>query len=179
MITHEEALKLLHKHGIGGFVLKHILKVNQISVYLAKKLKEKGENVNVELTDIASLLQDIGKKLSDSTPMNHVDAGVKILNDEGMRDIGEIIKKHSINAIVEEDKIPTTWEEKLIFYTDRRVIEDKLVSLDERITDLRTRYPDIEKFLWKAVPKIAKLEEEIFSILDISKDLTELDGVIY
>ncbi|MBT3304189.1 HD domain-containing protein [Candidatus Woesearchaeota archaeon] len=174
MITHEEALDLLKKHGIEGFVLKHVLRVNQIAVYLAKKLKEKGESVNVELTDIASLLHDIGKKLADSTPMNHIDAGVKILNDEGMKEIGEVIKKHSINAIVEEDKIPTTWEEKLIFYADRRVIEDKIASLDERITDLKTRYPDIEKFLGEAVPKIKKLEETIFNILDISKDLTEL-----
>lgn len=174
MITHEEALKLLKKYGIGSKVLKHILKVNQISVYLAKKLKEKGVNVDVELTDIASLLHDIGKKLSDETPMNHVEAGVKILNDEGMQEIGEIIKKHSINAIVEEDNIPTTWEEKLIFYADRRVVEDQLVSLDERITDLRTRYPDIEEFLSKAIPKIKELENEIFSLINTSKELKEL-----
>jgi len=107
--------------------------------------------------------------------MNHVDAGVIILKGEDLPEIAEIIRKHSINAIVEKDKIPTTWEEKLLYYADRRACEDKLVSIDERISDLRMRYPDIDSFIAEAEPKLKLLEKEIFDKLDIDPKLNELN----
>jgi len=106
--------------------------------------------------------------------MIHVEAGVIILKGEDLPKIAEIIRKHSINAIVEEDKIPTTWEEKLIYYSDRRACEDQLVTVDERILDLKKRYPDINSFIAEAEPKIKLLEKEIFDKLDISPELNEL-----
>lgn len=41
MPTRDDCLNLLEKHGIIGRVLRHSLKVNQIAVFLGKKLKER------------------------------------------------------------------------------------------------------------------------------------------
>ncbi len=174
MITKIRALKILEEEKIEGRVLRHSLRVNQIAVFLGKKLYSKGENVNIKLLDIASLLHDVGKKLSDETGKDHVETGIKILKDRGLNEIAEIIRKHSINAVIEEDKVPGTWEEKILYYADRRAMEDKLVSLDERISDLRKRYPEIEKFLADALPKIKAIEKEIFDIIKIEKELGEI-----
>ncbi|MFO8152613.1 HD domain-containing protein [Thioalkalivibrio sp.] len=174
MISHKQALKILKEKRIEGKVLRHSLKVNQIAMFLGKKLSSKGENVNLELLDAASLLHDVGKKLSDDTGKNHIETGVKILQDRGLTEIAEVIRKHSINAIVEKDKIPQTWEEKLVYYADKRVREDKIVSLDERMADLRKRYPNLRKPLTNIIPKIKAIEEEIFNIVEINKRLKEI-----
>ncbi len=174
MISRTNCLKLLDKHGIRGRVLNHILKVEQIAVFLGEKLKGKGINIDIDLLRVSALLHDIGKDLADHTKMDHVEAGVTILKEEGLSEIAEVIRKHPINAIVEEDKIPMTWEEKLVFYADRRACEDQLVSVDERILDLRRRYPSIDLFIAKAEPKIKQLEKEIFDKIDVDVELNEL-----
>jgi len=174
MINRENCLKLLDKHGIQGKVLNHILKVEKIAVFLGEKLKEKGFLIDIELLQASALLHDIGKNYADHSKMNHVEAGEIILKSEGFPEVAEIIRKHSINAIVEEDKVPRTWEEKLVYYADRRAKEDQLVSVDERISDLKKRYPDINSFIDNAEPKIKLLEKEIFEKIDVSIELTEL-----
>lgn len=175
MMTQNKWLKLLEKHGIQGGALRHSLEVNRIAVFLGKKLKESGIDITLELLDAASLLHDIGKRLADETDMGHVEAGVKILKDEGFPQIAEIIRKHSISAIVEEDETPVTWEEKLVFYADKRVRGDELVSLDERLADLRERYPELIGLLEKAEPKLRLLEKEIFDRIDVDVELKELE----
>jgi len=177
MISKTEALKILEEEGIEGRVLRHSLRVNQIAIFLGKKLYSKGEKINLKLLDVASLLHDVGKKLADETGKDHVETGVKILQDRGLMEIAEVIRKHSINAVVEEDKIPNTWEEKILFYADKRARGDKLVSLNDRIEDLKRRYPDIQKFISKALPKINKIEEEIFNIIGINKNLDEIEDL--
>ena len=160
--TKEEALGLLKKHGIEGNVLCHVKKVNEVAMKIGLKLKEEGENVNISLLDAASLLHDIGKRLSDITDMNHIEAGVKILKDEGMPEIAEVISKHATTSLLDPDTEPKTWEEKIVYYADMRVVEDELVSLDERINYLVTRYPQLKKVIPKVLPKIKNIEKEIF-----------------
>ncbi len=150
--------------------MRHSLKVNQLAMFLGKKLKDKGEDVNLELLEVSSLLHDVGKLLGDKIG-SHITAGCKILNERGLPDIANIIKKHPIYAILNEDTTPKTWEEKLVFYADRRVMEDKIVSLDERTNDHAKRKPKIKKILPKVLPKIKKLEDEIFNIIGIEKDI--------
>ena len=174
MPTRDDCLRLLEKHGIRGRVLKHSLEVNRIAVFLGKKLEESGIDINIELLDAASLLHDIGKRLADETDMGHVVAGVRILEEEGFPQVAEIVGKHSITAIVEGDKTPVTWEEKLVFYADKRVRGDELVSLDERLADLRKRYPEMIDLLEKAEPNIRSLEKEIFDRIDVTIDLKGL-----
>jgi len=65
-------------------------------------------------------------------------------------------------------------EEKLIYYADRRACEYQLVSVDERISDLKKRYPDIVSFMCRAESKIKILEKEIFEKINVSIWLEEL-----
>jgi putative nucleotidyltransferase with HDIG domain len=73
MITKKEALKILEEEGIEGRVLQHSLRVNQISLFLGRKLYSEGEDINLKLLDVASLLHDVGKKLSDKTKKDHIE----------------------------------------------------------------------------------------------------------
>ena len=197
--SREESFKILEDLRTPKHVISHSLMVNKVAVFLAKRLRQKGEKINLKLVDRASLLHDclrvcdfnnfnqeyfeeeiteedkvlwnkIKKKYSEK---NHGQAACEFFKEK-YPEMAEVIRKHSINAIVEEDKIPTTWEEKLVYYADRRVCEDQLVSVDERISDLKKRYPDINSLIVKAEPKIKLLEKDIFDKLKIDVKLTKL-----
>ncbi len=159
----EESFGLLKKHGIEGNVLRHVMKVNEVAMKIGRKLKEEGVDVDLHLLEAASLLHDIGKVLSDVTDMNHIEAGVKILKEEGMPEIAEVISKHGTTSVLDPDTEPNSWEEKIIYYADMRVVEDELVSLDERIDYLVTRYPQLKEVMPKVLPKIKNIEKEIFT----------------
>ncbi len=118
MVTRKEALNILKEEGIEGGVLRHSFKVNQVAVFLGKKIMAQGVKINLYLLDVASLLHDVGKILSDKTDKNHTDAGAEILKKRGLPGVAEIIRKHPINAVLEQETIPKTWEEKRLFYAN-------------------------------------------------------------
>ena len=68
-----------------------------------------------------------------------------------------------------------TWEEKIVFYADKRVVDDKIVSLEERLKYIKNRYAHINEKLMDKYSEIEKkiliLENEIFSEINIAKDL--------
>jgi len=83
-------------------------------------------------------------------------------------------------GILDEKEKPTTWEEKLVYYADKRVMHDRIVPLKERLEEAHKRnvhlhgtqtQSDINAS--KVDPLIFKLEEEIFSKIDISPDLPD------
>ncbi|MFA4855017.1 MAG: HDIG domain-containing metalloprotein [archaeon] len=69
------------------------------------------------------------------------------------------------------------WEEKIVYYADKRVNHDKIVSLDERFDYLLKRY-GIEKGIRRTFlhckPLVEKLEKEIFSKIDAGPELEGL-----
>jgi len=169
--THKESLKLLKKYGIEGKVLDHCLIVNKIALFLGKKLKEKGKELNLKLLDAASLLHDIGKLRSDKTGKDHLEEGVNILNEEGFPEVAVLIGKHRLDKILNNSLI--TWEEKIIYYSDRRGGLN-LMLCNERFKDMLKRYPNMKEIIKKVKPKLKKLEKEIFDILKIDKNLESL-----
>jgi len=60
-----------------------------------------------------------------------------------------IIRKHGLKNITTDEFIPKTWEEKVVFYADKRVKNEKIVSVDERFEYIKKRYnkDDVEKEL--------------------------------
>jgi len=172
--TSEKSLKLLEKYEIKGDILKHSKLVNKIAMFLGRRLKERGEKLNLKLLNAISLLHDIGKVKSDETGKEHADEGKEILIKEGYSEIAELIPKHRIDKIYYESL--DTWEEKILYYADRRA-GVKIMSLEKRIKDMLTRHPQLEKDIPKFKPKIKELEREIFNILKINKDLEEIKEV--
>lgn len=167
MLSHKQALKLLKKHGIAGGVLNHCVAVNIFVVELAKKLKNSGEKININLIDVASLLHDIGELASDNSGKCHVEEGANILIEEGYPKIAKIIEKHKINFILDENKKPRTWEEKIVYYADKRVISGTPISLEERFENWKKKHSDIETLKKKILPKIKEIEKEIMEKINV------------
>jgi len=167
MLTEKKALELIKKEKLQDNVIAHTMQVNKIANFLAKELKEKGENVNLELINVASLLHDIGRGRDHKT---HVEIGTKLLKEMGEEEIAKVIAAHGLIRIQNFKN----WEEKIVYYADGRVNHDKIVSLQERIDDIVTRYPKFEEKMTEYTLAAKEVEKEIFDLIGWDKENLEL-----
>ena len=131
----EECFFILKKNKTPSEVIKHCKTVCKVAEDIANKLIKKGFKINKELVVAASLLHDIEREKD-----NHVIEGAKLLKNLGFCEISKVTRKHSLYKIENEDVQPKTIEEKIVFYADKRVKDNKIVSLEERFEDIKKRY---------------------------------------
>ena len=77
----------------------------------------------------------------------------------GYPEVGILIKKHGLKHSFHDEFTPKTWEEKVIFYSDKRVKNDKIVSLDERFEYIKQRYK--REIVEKEIELIKNIEKEL------------------
>jgi uncharacterized protein len=196
----EKALQdLIEKYRVPLHIRAHMEKVAGVALFLARKLIAQGEKVDLHNLRQASLLHDILKLcdfkelrleyftqtysqedvhfwtelIKSCSHKGHIQAAYELLIGLDEPELAEIVKKHRFNCLIEESEKPVTWEEKLLYYADKRVMHDKVVSIKERLEDGRKRYfPDgkvpvddslVEKALFE-------LEQEICGRAEIKPD---------
>jgi len=133
--TKEECLDILNKNKTLSNIIEHCKAVCKVAEEVADKLIARGINVNKELVVAAAMLHDIERNKE-----NHIEKGVKLLKSLSFHEVSNVVKKHSLYNIDKEEIQPKTVEEKIIFYSDKRVKGNKIVSLEERFEDLEKRY---------------------------------------
>ncbi len=151
--TKEECLKILKENSVPDNIIAHSKAVCNIALKIADLLEKKGIKLNRNLIVAASLLHDV-KKLSLN---DHVAEGFELLKSLGFEKVAEVIKKHGLYHLGKDDFTPKTWEEKIVFYADKRVKGNKIVSVDERFEYIKQRYKkdDVENEI-KFTKKIEK-----------------------
>jgi HD superfamily phosphohydrolase YqeK len=198
--TRDECLALIEEYCVPPHIAGHSLVVAKLAVFLARRLKDKGVDVNIDLVDRACLLHDIARvcdfaqgtyngpqtdisqeckekwqQLRDKYKgMPHEYAAYEILKDK-YPVLALAVRKHRYKDIADEEKKPNTWEEKLLYYADKRVMHERIVSLEERLTDGHKRNvhfyasPAESKMVTAKIdPLIYELEKQIFDKLDIT-----------
>ncbi len=169
--TKEECFRLWDGYKMPPNIRRHTLQVARIAVFMAKKLKEKGIDIDVTLAERGALLHDIDKILTLKND-RHGEVAEKILLRRGYPEIAKIASRHRFRYIREPD---LTWEEKVVNYADKRVKHDRIVSLDERFTDLLLRY-DVKIPDHEAIQMFFQLEKELFGIIRL--DPMRLEGYL-
>ncbi len=198
--TRKECFEIIKRHHVPLHIVKHGLAAAKLAVFLAQRLKEKNIEVNVDLVDRACLLHDIARfcdfRESDYNGLKqtiveqdkakwqqlkvkyqglcHEDIAYELLRKK-YPELALTIKKHRYMAILDEKEKPTTWEEKLVYYADKRVMHDKIVPLKERLEEAHKRnvhlhgtqtQSDIKT--GEVDPLIFELEEEIFNKIELN-----------
>jgi len=198
--TRRQCFDIIKEYRVPSHILKHSLAVAKLAVFLAERLKEKGAAVDVDLVDRACLLHDIVRvcdfKELDYRDFNqtvteqdkakwqqirarykgigHEDAAYEILREKFPL-LALTIKKHKYMAMLDEETRPNTWEEKLVYYADMRVMHDKIMPLETRLKEAHKR----NAFLHgskaqskintaKVDPLIYRLEQEIFDKIGLN-----------
>lgn len=133
--SREECLTLLKANNTPSNVIKHCIAVCDFALDLAEKIQKSNHKVNIGLVAAACLLHDI-----ERSKENHVEEGAELLKRLGYAQVAKTAKKHGLNNIYIDGLAPKTTEEKIVFYADKRVVEDKVVGLRERFTYLEKKY---------------------------------------
>lgn len=204
--TRQQCLELIEELHVPLHIKKHSLAVAKLGVFLAKKLQEKGVPVNIDLVDRACLLHDILRicdfsesdyhKFADTateegrahwqnlkakySAVRHEEAAYELLKEE-YPELALTIRKHRYMALLDEKERPKTWEEKLVYYADKRVMADRIVPLQTRLVEAHKRniYLHGSKAqsrinTAKVDPLIYELEKEIFAEIGLNPaDVTD------
>jgi uncharacterized protein len=209
--SHDECLAMIRECHVPVHIMKHAEAVAKLGVFLAERLQDKGVDVDIALVERACLLHDLFRicdcPLEDFSwfeqsvteqdivkwrrlkaehgQRRHEEAADAFLKDK-YPVLAATIRKHRYTAVIDEDDLPESWEEKLVYYADKRAMHDTIVPLKDRLEDAhkrsaflltkagKPRRVDMEK---KVDTQIFRLEEEIFSRIGLDPD-DVTDGLI-
>ena len=134
--TKEECLKILKSNNVPDNIIAHSKQVCNVALKIIDLLEKKRIKVNKNLAAAGALLYDV-KKLSQN---DHVIEGYEFIKSLGFQEVAEVMKKHGLYNLDKDEFVPKTWEEKIVFYADKRVKGNKIVSVDERFEYIKQRY---------------------------------------
>jgi uncharacterized protein len=162
-------------------IVAHSLQVCRVGMCLADHLKLQGIDLDGRLVQAAALLHDITKTRSFETEENHALTGGQLLSERGYVEVGNLVRQH---VHLDQYFFQTgPGEVEIINYADKRVLHDRIVSLDERMDYILDRYgknPELQQKIQMLLGKTKALEENIFSHLsfspnDLQRHLTSPD----
>lgn len=188
-----EIIQLYAEFHTPPHVREHCGMVEYVAVEFGKKFLEKGILVNLELIKAAALLHDFvrivdfrtfepekfpfkpseedvefWKKLREKySGRHHAEVGAEILREKRFQEVAEVVRKHRFLQIEEGFE---TWEEKIVYYADKRVKHAKIVTLQERLKEGRQRNAPETADSQKAEAldqKVFTLEKEILNALGL------------
>lgn len=150
-------------------IVAHSLQVCRVAMCLAAHLKLQGIHLNGPLVQAAALLHDVTKTRSFGTGENHAQTGGQLLADLGYVEVGNLVRQHvRLDDYIEDQSLS---EAVIINYADKRVLHDRIVSLDERMHYIMDRYgknPEIRQKIQMLLEKTKALEKKIFSRLSFA-----------
>ena len=184
--------------GTPLHVRAHIAKVTEVALKLADAYIAKGEIVNLNLLYSGAMLHDLCR-LCDFNTLNrddfseditdekwekwedlrkthqgfhHADIALKFFTELGYPKTAELIYTHKSRVIVQEPERIDTLEKKILYYADKRVKHDEIVSLDERFRDGKERHGRLNdektRTLFDQVEeKTYALQKELFSAITL------------
>lgn len=151
----EECKAILAKYCISEKIIKHCEKVREVALKISKKLINKGCSFNLRLIESSALLHDIKK----GQPQ-HAVKGAELLYKLNYPNVAEIIRSH-MDIIVEERGIT---EKEIIYLSDKMVVEDRIVSLDERFQRSLNKFKankEISKSIERRMKNAKRIQEKL------------------
>lgn len=166
--SREQALQLLRDNQCSPKVIKHCKAVAELALETAKKCKENGLNVNLELVEIGALLHDIGRSKTHS--VHHAVGGAEILTAEGLpAPVISIVKRHVGGGIAPSEAAqlgwpkdvyaPVTIEEKIVSYADKLIAKAKRVPIEVTVAELA------DEGRHEAAERVLALHKEISGLI--------------
>ncbi|MBT3386458.1 MAG: HDIG domain-containing protein [Desulfobacula sp.] len=167
----KECFRLIKKMTMMDHIIDHSIMVSNVALFLSLELKKHSHAIDYRLATSAALLHDITKTRSFDTKENHSETGCRMLIELGYPEVGDVIRQHVILDSYRNNSSVSVQE--IVNYSDKRILHDKVVSLNKRLEYIKVRYgtkiefKDRIKIMWK---NTLNLENKIFSQLDIKPD---------
>ena len=172
MIDHASALALLRSYGLKEKRIEHSIGVAEFAQKLAERIASRHPELEIDpaKVSIAGLLHDIGRSRDGDHELNSID----ILRAEGLSEIAAMVMHGTLYEMgimrgeENPDHLPHSIENKIVAYADAR-FRLEVISLKERIDDIKARYADNPV-------KVKAVETARLRFLEMEKELMELAG---
>jgi len=162
--------------GMFDHIREHSMMVARVAELMYRQLAAKGASLpQKELVISGALLHDIAKSKCIKEGCQHAVVGVAICTDLGYPEVAEMVGKHvRIPRLRPEAYQQNTFSgPELIYYSDKRVKHDGIVSLDERLAYILEKYgdnPEWKEGIHANFRMCAELEGFLFARLDFAPD---------
>jgi putative nucleotidyltransferase with HDIG domain len=164
--SQSECFQLMTRMRMLDHIAAHCLMVRRVAVLLTDHLERQGAPLRRDLVASAALLHDITKPRSLTTGENHAATGGELMRDLGFPEVGRIVAQHVVLDGDADTPFPT--EAEIVNYADKRVIEDRIVTLAVRMDYILARYgrtPALKTKLQVLWDRTVELEQKIFAPL--------------
>ncbi len=169
--SRKRCFALIHEMGMMDHIIHHSVMVSQVARFLGSCLFRTYPNLDIRLAERSALLHDITKTRSFITGEMHSETGKILLEEMGFPEVANIIRQH---VILDHYNMhgPVT-EIEIVNYSDKRILHDQIVSLDERIEYILNKYGKNKDYsnrihiMWE---NTILLEEKLFKTLDFEPD---------
>ena len=163
----EICFQLMARYEMFDNIKAHSVLVARVARLIATALLDAGECISVKKTTAAALLHDIGKTACLNSDRDHAEIGRQICIQNSLDEIADIVGQHvrlrdySLNKNCSETEI--------VYYADKRVIHDEVVTLRERLSYILERYggdrAGIDRAIRKNFDLCKEVEKKLFTKL--------------
>lgn len=169
--TVADCFRLMTDYGMLDNIRDHSLLVARVASLLVESIRQEGTALSMERVVAGALLHDIGKTPCLDTEEDHAEKGRQICLAHGMEEIAELVAQH---VILRDTERNTFTEEEVVYYADKRVNHDQVVSLEERLAYILDRYgrkkPRRHQAIIMNFARCKALEARIFAGLPFAPD---------
>ena len=130
--TEQECIALQRLWNVPGLVIAHCRTVARVADILAEALNNAGCRLDTDLLHAVALLHDCAKGLPD-----HAKTGAGLLADAGLKKTADIVERH-MDVVFEDSEMLN--ESHILYLADKLVENTTLVTLDERLHIMLTRF---------------------------------------
>jgi len=189
--TENELLELFNIYKVPNSIKEHCLKVREIAVFLANKLKESGVDINIELVDRVALVHDLFKAaaIKDPTPnkfhtralteeelamrlelrakypgMHETEIAYEIFRFDYPEFAKEVLSEGAFE--VRERSL----EVSVVHYSDYITQQNIVVTLEERYDYFKQKYENTDEHWDKSLLASKEEERKIFQHLTITPE---------
>jgi len=136
-----ECDELMAQYSMRPHIIEHSIQVMNVSLAIIDNLRN-GVSVNRDMVIAAALLHDITKTKSLETKEHHDASGGALLRELGFSSTAEIVEQH---VFIQNLRLEGMLEEReIVYYADKRVLHNTIVTIEERVHDLILRYGTTE-----------------------------------
>jgi uncharacterized protein len=159
-------LALMAKYRMPRHVARHSRTVCAVAMVLTRGLIDQGCLLNVDMVRAGALLHDITKRYSFDNRLDHALTGAKLLKHIGYPQLASVVRQHVRLSVHRQSGVIA--EAEVVNYSDKRVVENRITTLAERLSYIRDRYgvtPEALTRIEHYTQVTYRLEEEIFALL--------------
>ncbi|MDD5039336.1 MAG: NTP transferase domain-containing protein, partial [Dehalococcoidales bacterium] len=137
-------------------VQRHCARVAEVAVKIGRAVDPKGKRIDLGIVRAAASLHDIAKEQP-----NHDVAGGEVLRSAGFSRVGNIVAVHTD---LSGGEIEPSLDAKIVYLADKLVVDEKIVSLDERYQLSRERLsanPELKDIIARRKQHAMEVKQEI------------------